>query len=245
LLAVSKSLARDMAEMGMAADKIAVHYTGCDQERFHPLDRNAAKAALGVAGPLVVSLGALIPRKGHGLVIEAMTQLPGATLLVLGGGPDEARLTARISSLGLGDRVRLLGSLPHRRLPEILGAADVMALASESEGLANAWVEALACGTPVVTPNVDGAAEAIDRPAAGRLLQERSPAAIAAAIRDILANPPTQEAVRASVARFTWARNAHELQQHLARVAGTGRGAAPAPALHATPETPEGSRLPG
>jgi glycosyltransferase involved in cell wall biosynthesis len=245
LLAVSRSLARDMAAMGMPADKIAVHYTGCDQERFRPLDRAAAKGKLGVAGPLVVSLGALIPRKGHELVIEAMAALPGVTLLVLGGGPDEAKLAARIAALGLGGRVRLLGSLPHARLPELLGAADVMALASESEGLANAWVEALACGTPVVTPDVDGAAEAIDRPAAGRLLASRTPAAIAAAIRDILADPPTQEAVRAAAARFTWTRNAQELQQHLAWVAATGRGVEPARARHATPGTPEGSRSPG
>jgi len=225
LLAVSASLARDMAAMGMPAGRIAVHYTGCDQDRFHPIERGAAKAALGVAGPLVVSLGSLIPRKGHALVIKAMAALPGVTLLVVGGGPDEGRLARQIRRLGLQERVRLLGSQPHDRLPAILAAADVMALASESEGLANAWVEALACGTPVVTPDVDGASEAIDRPAAGRLLRERTPEAIAAAIRAILADPPSQAAVRASAERFTWDRNAAQLAEHLRKLA---RAAAPA-----------------
>jgi teichuronic acid biosynthesis glycosyltransferase TuaC len=241
LLAVSKSLCRDMAAMGMDPEKIAVHYTGCDLDRFHPEDREAGKAQLGVTGPLVVSLGALIPRKGHALVIEAMAELPGVTLLVAGAGPDQARLTTLIRARGLEGRVRLLGNLPHAQLPGILSAADVMALASESEGLANAWIEAMACGTPVVTPDVDGAAEAIDHPAAGRLLQERTPAAIAAAIRAILADPPAPWAVRACAERFTWQRNALQLQQHLERVAEAGprRRPEPAPVVapHATPGT--------
>lgn len=226
MLAVSASLRRDMIAMGMPGERILVHHTGCDLARFHPVDRAEAKRALGVAGPLVVSLGSLIPRKGHGLVIEAMRELPDVTLWVAGGGPDEARLRRLIETHGLGTRVRLLGNRPHAELPGLLAAADIMALASESEGLANAWVEAMACGTPVVTPDVDGAPEAIDRPAAGRLLRERTPGAIAAAIRDLLADPPAQAAVRASAERFTWERNALQLEQHLAGLASGHRAAA-------------------
>ncbi|HEY8610548.1 MAG TPA: glycosyltransferase, partial [Roseomonas sp.] len=135
LLSVSKSLARDMAAMGMDAGKIAVHYTGCDLDRFRLQDRAAAKAKLGVQGPLVVSLGALIPRKGHDLVIEALAGIPDVTLFVVGEGPEQNRLAGLVQAHGLQDRVRLIGSLPHGELPDILGAADVMALASESEGL--------------------------------------------------------------------------------------------------------------
>jgi glycosyltransferase involved in cell wall biosynthesis len=234
LLAVSASLARDMAALGLPAERITVHYTGCDQDRFRPRPRAPAKRALGVTGPLIISLGALIPRKGHALVIEALRDLPGATLLVVGGGPDASRLAALVRSLGLEGRVRLLGNVPHAELPALLAAADVMALASASEGLANAWIEAMACGTPVVTPDVDGAAEALDRPAAGRLLSERTPAAIAAAIRAILADPPEPEAVRAAVERFTWPRNAALLHAHLARIAGR-----PATSGAAQPEAAE------
>ncbi len=215
MLAVAASLRRDMIGMGMDGARIAVHYTGVDLERFRPADRAAAKAKLGVDGPLVVSLGALIPRKGHGLVIEAMAEIPGATLLVAGDGPDHAKLEALARARGVADRVRLLGSVPHAELPALLVAADVMALASASEGLANAWIEAMACGTPVVTPDVDGAAEAVDRPAAGRLLAERTPAALATAIRDILADPPAQAAVRESAERFAWQRNTDQLHRHL------------------------------
>jgi teichuronic acid biosynthesis glycosyltransferase TuaC len=221
LLTVAQSLRQDMVAMGMDAAKIGVHYTGVDLDRFRPLDRAAAKARLGVTGPLVVSLGALIPRKGHDLVIEAMAGIPDATLLVAGSGPEQARLLALAEARGVAGRVRLLGGVPHGQLPAILAAADVMALASESEGLANAWIEAMACGTPVVTPAVDGATEALDRPAAGRLLRERTPAAIAEAIRAILADPPAAEAVRASAERFTWQRNTAGLREHLQRLCGT------------------------
>jgi glycosyltransferase involved in cell wall biosynthesis len=215
MLAVAASLRRDMVSMGMDPARIAVHYTGVDLERFRPLDRAAAKAQLGITGPLVVSLGALIPRKGHDIVVEAIAKVESTTLLIAGEGPEQARLTALIRARGLDGRVRLLGSVPHEKLPVLLSAADVMALASESEGLANAWIEAMACGTPVVTPEVDGAAEAVDRPAAGRLLQQRTPAAFAAAIRALLTNPPSQEAVRASAERFAWDRNTHQLLSHL------------------------------
>lgn len=215
MLAVAQSLRRDMVAMGMDPARIAVHYTGVDLERFRPHDRAAAKAHLGIQGPLIISLGALIPRKGHDIVIKALKEIEGATLMVAGEGPEETRLAALARKMGLEERVRLLGSVPHKDLPALLSAADVMALASESEGLANAWIEAMACGTPVVTPEVDGAAEAVDRPAAGRLLRERTPAAFAAAIRAILLDPPSPGAVRASAERFAWERNTHQLHQHL------------------------------
>ena len=225
LLAVAQSMRQDMVAMGMDGSKITVHYTGTDLGKFRPQDRPAAKAALGVSGPLVVSLGSLIPRKGHDFVIRAIASVEGATLLVVGEGPEHAALEALAKSLGISDRVRLLGSLPHGHLPAILGAADVMALASGSEGLANAWVEAMACGTPVVIPDVDGAAEAVDRPAAGRLVPDRTPSAIADAIRAILADPPAPQDVRASAERFTWQRNTDALRTHLEAVKRHGGSA--------------------
>ena len=83
------------------------------------------------------------------------------------------------------------------------------------------WVEALACGTPVVTCDVGGARDAVDRPAAGRLVA-RDPAAIAAAVRDLLARPSPPDAVRASAEKFSWPRNADELFEHLSEIAHPG-----------------------
>ena len=210
LLAVSGALKADMVALGMDADKIRVHYTGLDQSRFVPRDRVAEKAKLGVTGPLILSVGALIPRKNHNLLIEALPAIPGATLMFAGQGPSENALLALAIRLGVADRVHLLGNIPHDDLPCLFAAADVMALVSESEGLANAWVEALACGTPIVASDVGGIREVLKAPEAGRIVA-RDPEAIAAAIKDLLDNPPSRDAVSASVSAFSWDENARQL----------------------------------
>jgi glycosyltransferase involved in cell wall biosynthesis len=210
LLAVSGALKADMVALGIDGDKIEVHYTGLDQSRFAPRDRASEKAKLGIDGPLVLSVGALIPRKGQHLLIAALPALPGATLVLAGQGASESEYRALASRLGVADRVRFLGSVPHDDLPALFAAADVMALVSSSEGLANAWVEALACGTPIVASDVGGIRELLKTPEAGRIVAQ-DPAAIAAAIADILASPPSREAVSANVSAFSWDENARQL----------------------------------
>ena len=215
LLSVSEALKRDMVALGMSADRIRVHYTGVDLERFRPIDRNMAKARFGIDGPLVVSIGNLVRLKGHEIVAAAVARLPGATLLIAGRGEDEAWLRQQIDALGAGDRIRLLGAVPHADVPTLLAAADVMALASEREGLANAWVEALACGTPVVAPDIGSACEVIDRPEAGIIVPARTAEAFVDAIGRILAVPPNPQAVRRSAERFAWENNTQALYEHL------------------------------
>jgi glycosyltransferase involved in cell wall biosynthesis len=216
MLAVSAALKADMVALGLPAERIRVHYTGVDLDRFKPIaDRVAAKAALGVSGPLLLSVGALIPRKGHDLAIRALAELPGVTLMIAGKGPEHERLESLAREIGVADRVRLLGPQPHEALPALAAAADVGVLVSASEGLANAWVESLACGTPLVLSDVGGARELVDRPEAGRIVA-REPGAIAAAVRELLAFPPDPAAVRATAERFTWDANAAALRDHLA-----------------------------
>ncbi len=214
LLAVSQSMADDIAAAGIDRP-VQVHRTGIDRSRFGTIDRVAAKARLGVTGPLVVSLGALIPRKGHRIVLEAVAALPGVALWIVGGGPDQASLTARIGELGVSHRVRLCGAMPHDALPDLLAAADVMALASSSEGLANAWVEALASGTPIVIPDAGAAREVVTGPAAGRIVA-RDAASFAQGIAAILSQAADPATTRATVDPYSWERNASELRDHLA-----------------------------
>ncbi|SEJ37009.1 Glycosyltransferase involved in cell wall bisynthesis [Sphingobium sp. AP50] len=218
LLAVSDAMRRSMARMGIDADKIRVHYTGVDLDTFELTDRATAKAALDFNGPVVLSVGALIPRKGQDLLVRALPHLPDVTLLLAGQGQYRRVLESLAQELGVERRIGFLGSVPHHKLPRIFAAADVMALPSESEGLANAWVEALACGTPIVISDVGGARELLDRPEAGRIV-DRDPEAIADAIRAIQDNPPSQAAVRASALRFTWQANGDTLLAHLQGIA--------------------------
>lgn len=217
LLAVSEALREDMIALGMPRERITVHYTGLDRERFRPVERRAAReqvAALlpGLAfhDPLLVSPGALIPRKGQRFAIEALIALSGAHLALAGAGEDDAGLRALARSQGVADRVHFLGQVGHDTLPVLMSAADVVVLPSASEGLANVWVEALACGTPIVVPAIGGAREIVRDRSAGRLV-ERDGASIAAAVTDILRDPPSQEQVAAAVSQFSWDANAEEL----------------------------------
>ncbi|CAN5171206.1 glycosyltransferase family 4 protein [soil metagenome] len=214
LLCVSAAIKADMVALGMPADRITVHYTGVDTARFFVRDRAAAKAALGASGPVLVSVGALIERKGHALVIEALADIPGASLVLIGGGPERTTLEALAVRVGVADRVRFTGSIGQDAIADWLTAADAMVLMSASEGLANAWVEALACGTPIVIADVGGAREVLGQSTAGRLAA-REPGAIAAAARAMLAEPLDRAMVVMAAARFSWEANTAALVTHL------------------------------
>jgi teichuronic acid biosynthesis glycosyltransferase TuaC len=218
LLAVSGALKADMTALGMDASKITVHYTGLDQSRFAPRDRAAEKAKLAITGPMVLCVGAMMPRKNQALLIQALTHLPDVTLCLAGQGPGKGDFQSLAEQIGVADRLRFMGNVPHDNLPALFAAADVMALVSASEGLANAWVEALACGTPVVASNVGGAPELIRSPDAGRIVETNVPA-IVAAIDDLIRNPIAPEKVAANVAHFSWANNAERLDAFFRGVA--------------------------
>jgi glycosyltransferase involved in cell wall biosynthesis len=223
LLAVSEALKRDMIALGMPDDKITVHYSGLDHSRFRPQPRNEARAAVAdlvpIDGPLLVSVGNLIPLKGHDLAIAALADLPNARLAIAGTGPEHERLRSLTKRLGCESRVHMLGRIGPETMPALLSAADAMVLPSENEGLANAWIEALACGTPLVITDVGGAREVVTSPSAGRLV-ERTPEAIAAGVWELLENPPSQAEVAQHAARFSWEANAAQLAAHYRLVAG-------------------------
>ncbi|TGX52831.1 glycosyltransferase family 4 protein [Sphingomonas gei] len=225
LLSVSEAMRDDMTALGLPGARTECIVTGVDFMRFASGDRADAKAALGVDGPLILSVGALIPLKGHQIVIEAIAGMPDAQLWIAGEGPFRPQLEAQIARLGLAARVHLLGSVPHADLPRLLTAADAMALASEREGLANAWLEALASGTPVVIPDVGGARQVVRSDASGRIVP-RTPDAFATALAAVLASPPDPAAVRASIAPFTWAANSERLHGFLGRLVSERRRAA-------------------
>ncbi len=225
LLSVSEAMRDDMTALGMPGERVECIVTGVDFARFASGDRAEAKAASGVDGPLILSVGALIPLKGHHILIEAIATMSGVQLWIAGEGPHRPQLEAQIARLALNDRVRLLGSVPHAELPRLLTAADAMALASEREGLANAWLEALASGTPVVIPDVGGARQVVRSDVGGRIVA-RTPHAFATALTEILASPPDPAAARASVAPFTWAANSERLHGFLDRLVAAHRSAA-------------------
>lgn len=219
LLAVSDALAEDMADIGLPRDKITTHYTGLDRALFRPLGRQKCRAVLAgdfgipAGGPLIASVGALIPRKGQRFVIEALAQLEGTRLVLVGKGEDRPALEQLAKERGVAGRVHFLGSLDHKALPVVLSACEAMVLPSASEGLANAWVEALACGTPLIITDAGGARELVKSDTAGRIVG-RNANAIAGGIRDVLAADLPPEEVAKCAAQFSWQSNAAALAQY-------------------------------
>jgi hypothetical protein len=203
IVCVAAALKSDLVTLGAPAEKIAVLRNGVDLGRFRPLDRKAIRKRMNLAGPVVASVGHLIDRKGHDIVIGALKELPGATLLIAGEGSEESRLKSLASRLGVADRTRFLGSLDHEALAEIYNAADALALASRREGWPNVLLEAMACGTSAVAAEAGGSAEVVSTQAAGRIVKERTPGAFAAALTDVIATAD-RAATRAHAEAHSW-----------------------------------------
>lgn len=227
ILSVSEALKRDMVTLGLPEGRIATHYTGLDRALFRVTPRSQARARLlelfGLAVtegvPLVVCPGALIAIKGQRFAIEALTDLPQVHLALAGTGQDEAGLRALAVGLGVSSRVHFLGHISHVALPILMSAASAVVLPSEREGLANVWIEALACGTPLVIPDIGGAREVVRSASAGRIAARNGPA-IADALRDLLAADIAQDEAAACVSGFSWDENARALVAFWQSVAG-------------------------
>jgi teichuronic acid biosynthesis glycosyltransferase TuaC len=223
LVGVSSALRDRLIELGADPARAVVLRNGVDTAAFHPVDREAARVALGLTRPTLVSVGGLVERKGHHRTIEAMLALPEFDLMIVGEGPERATLEAQIARLDLAGRVRLLGPQPHARLPEFYGAADAMVLASSREGWANVLLESMACGTPVVASNIPGNPEVVREPAAGLVVESNTPAGIAAGVRRLFADLPARAATRAYAERFGWDETSAGQLALFRQVLGRGR----------------------
>ena len=204
VVAVCGALRDALAGLGVPRDRIQVLRNGVDLELFSPVDRGAERARLGFKGPTLLSVGHLVPRKGHDVVIRSLSLLPDARLCIVGDGPQGRALRRLARELGVEDRVTFTGAVPQYRLRGYYCGADVLVLASSREGWANVLLEAMACGTPVVATNVWGTPEVLAAPEAGVLVERRTPEAIADAVRTLLAAPPDRSATRRYAEGFSW-----------------------------------------
>jgi len=206
IITVCKALKDEMVGLGVAPDNITPLRNGVDLERFAPIDRAAARAAVGLAPGrfTLLSVGLLDPRKAHDLIIRALPQLPDVDLLIAGIGPEKNNLERLARELNVQDRVKLLGSVPQTELKTYYNAADTLVLASSREGWANVLLESMACGTPVVASNVWGTPEVVAAPAAGVLMPQRTPEGLVAALSQLRANYPAHSATRRYAEDFGW-----------------------------------------
>jgi D-inositol-3-phosphate glycosyltransferase len=191
----------DLARLyGATPARIAVIPCGVDTDLFRPIDRDAARAALGLeAGPLLLYVGRLAPIKGLDTLLDAVARVQAGgravRLLVVGGDADdpadghEARLRERIVALGLGAAVRFVPAQPQDVLPSYYAAADVTLLPSYYESFGMVALEAMACASPVIASRVGGLTTTVRDGVTGFLVPEGDVGALAERIEGLLDEP--------------------------------------------------------
>jgi teichuronic acid biosynthesis glycosyltransferase TuaC len=191
---------------------------------FSPRDRVTARASLGLSpsAPVLISVGGLVSRKGFHRVIEILPQLrrdfPGLVYLVVGGpsaeGDNRAELETQVAGLGLQDCVHFLGPRSPDALADILSAADVFVLATSNEGWANVFLEAMACGLPVVTTDVGGNREVVRDASLGVVVPFGDAQLLAGALAAALGRNWDRAAIRRYAEENSWGERVERLCGH-------------------------------
>lgn len=235
VFSVSESLKKLVVARGATPAKIEVVGNGVDTVRFSPRDRACARSALGLSAtaPVLISVGGLVPRKGFHRVIEVLPQLlqkfPALIYLVVGGpsaeGDNRADLERQVADLGVHDSVRFLGPRPPAALADVLSAADVFVLATSNEGWANVFLEAMACGLPVVTTDVGGNREVVCEESLGIVVPFGDPQALATALAEALGRSWDRGVIRRYAEENSWVERVERLSDRFQRLA---RGASEA-----------------
>ena len=216
---------------------VSVMYPGADVEAFNPeLEVDDLLARHGLQGRrVVVCVSRLVPRKGQDVLIRAMSRIRArvtdAALLIVGSGPYRDTLEAMANAEVAGSVV-FAGQVPEEDLPGYYRSGEVFAMPCrtrrgglEVEGWGNVFIEAAACGRPVVVGDSGGAREALVDGATGLLVEGRDVAGVAEAVASLLEDPARARAMgaagRARVERhFTWPRAAAQLVGWLGEAAG-------------------------
>lgn len=205
MITVCAALKDAIVGLGGTPGKVTVLRNGVDLELFRPEDRQDARKAFGMNTRFAIaSVGHLIERKGHHLVIEALRQIPEAELYIAGAGEEDSRLRLLATRLGLSARVHFLGAMPQAKLRMLYNAVDCLVLASSREGWANVLLEAMACGTPVVASNVWGTPEVVAAPEAGVLMGSRTARGCVDGVAALRSQYPEHGATRRYAEGFSW-----------------------------------------
>ena len=206
-VSVGDKSARQVERMlGLARGSVRTIYNGVPDVDVPTADRPGA-------GPVIGTIGRLSPEKGLDVLLRALTELPDVTALIVGEGPYRDTLEKLAAELGVAERAIFTG-----RVPESLAyfpALDVYVLASHSEGLPLAVVEAMLASRPVVATDVGSVSEAIAHGETGLLVPPGDPSALARAVRSLLDDPALATALgRAARARAVESFTAQAMAHH-------------------------------
>jgi phosphatidylinositol alpha-1,6-mannosyltransferase len=233
VLCNSRFSAAIVGTLGVAAPRIRVVHPGVDADRFRPdVDGSVERAALGTAGPVLLSVGRLQRRKGHDTTIQAVAQViqdfPGLRYVIAGDGAERPRLQKLAEELGVGSSVVFLGEVEDERLPALYAACDVFLMPTrregpDVEGFGIVYLEAAASGRASIGGRNGGVPEAIEEGRSGLLVSGTDAEELAAAIRQLLASDTLRAEMGAAGRErvcqgFTWdhaARRVGEIHREL------------------------------
>ncbi len=180
---------------------------GIDTDHFSPQDASELRRELGLTDKkVIVSVGRLVHRKGQDVLIEAMPtiikEVPEAHILMIGEGPYRSYLETRVKTLGLQERVTFIGRIQYADLPRYICVGEIFVMPSRSrfaglevEGLGIVYLEASACGLPVIAGNSGGAPDAVLAGKTGLVVEGTSIKAVASAVVGLLLDPKRSQAM--------------------------------------------------
>jgi glycosyltransferase involved in cell wall biosynthesis len=217
----------------------AVHMVpkGVDAEVFRPAGANLRRE-LGLEGKQVVlGVGRFVPIKNMALLIDAMAEIAAsnatAHLVLIGEGPEQTNLAAQAARLGIANRITFAGYVPQHNLGAYYRTSDLFVLSSDFDNSPNVVLEAMACGVPVVSTNVGGVGEYVDR-RGGELVPARDPRALARTVDEWLRDADRRREAgvfnrQRVVQQFSWRASAERLLDvYRAAIAARGLERVPA-----------------
>jgi teichuronic acid biosynthesis glycosyltransferase TuaC len=219
-IGVCETLRRAMVALGAVDSKSVTIGNGIDLERFWPVEKEEARRRLGIPSDsfVIVSVGALIPVKGHHFLILAFASIskryPRSRLYIVGEGPSRRELEALIRKEKMEQRVLLVGKKPNDVLKYWYSAANVSCLVSSREGWANVLLESMACGTPVVGTRICGTPDVIVSPELG-VLVDQNKESIAKGLEEALQREWNHNFLIEYAASRTWDVVAQEVESFL------------------------------
>ena len=219
VVATNSAEVSDLASLGVHRSSIRVVPWGVDTDLFTPEGPVAKRNGR----PRLLTAADLTQRKPLETLFRALTKVPGAELLVV-GGPDEAqlpkddnyvKLAKFAAALGITDRVIFTGEVEYAEMPPLLRSADLVVSTCQYAPSGTTSLQAMACGTPVIAPPVGGHMDAVVDGTTGIIIPPDRPALLAQRIRQLLAHPMLIEAYGMAAAdrarsRYSWDRIAGE-----------------------------------
>lgn len=224
VIATCREEREELAGMGANPDGVSVVPCGVDLDEFAPTGPAESRVPPEHGGQphRIVTLGRLVPRKGADDLIAALGDIPDTELVVAGGAgagdahtdPGIERLRAAAERAGVADRVDFRGQVRREAVPALLRSADLVVCAPWYEPFGIVPLEAMACGTPVVTSAVGGMRDTVVHGVTGVHVPPRDRGALARMVRSLLARPDARAAMGVEAARrarrYGWPRVARE-----------------------------------